>query len=538
MIEKVNVVFLDIDGSQTSAIDAQLFKMNISYVLTSERSVRDLRTRLDGKTVGLLLIGVNDTASDLRQECLSLIAEVRERDNAIPIMVISTVPGEELAVDFIKAGATDFVLSNRLNRLGKVVPGALKDAEEKRHNQKVEDSLLEVLQKHHNDFGSYLNGESLHADVHVGLRVLILEDNKADALLLQGNLREQGFMPVYHVVDSKSDFVDVLKSFSPEVILSDFSLPGFDGVEALSIRNRICPDVPFIFVSGVMNSVFSSESLRAGATNYVAKDNLDQIGEVVRRAMLQVHERELRRAADLQSKRVQAMEQREDFMATLTHDLKNPLVGFDGIFQALLRGAAGDLNDEQRRLIDVCRDSNRELLSMIQHLLEVYRYEKDMETLQLQPVDLAGLVQSTVGVVTAAHGDKKFAVLSAIEDDLPSVMADPFSLTRAVQNLLDNAIKFGQAGEPLKVKLKRGGNSVTLEIENDGAGIPHEDQVHLFDRFWQGSTGRKRLAGTGLGLYLCKRIIDAHNGSIACVSAPGKGAKFVISLPVDPAYAS
>ncbi|CAN5319142.1 PAS domain S-box protein [soil metagenome] len=233
-----------------------------------------------------------------------------------------------------------------------------------------------------------------------------------------------------------------------------------------------------------------------------------------------------RKEQEVESRRAAVAEGREEFMATLTHDLKNPLIGANRLLELLINGALGVVPFEQAEILEQLRHSNLQLLNMIHNLIDVYRYEKDTSRLDLQETDLVGLLEECI---------KQAQLLTSniINSDLPpqsdNILIDPFGIRRVVQNLLSNAVKFSPEGT-ITIRLKIQKNQAVIEVEDHGPGIKPEEQCHLFKRFSQGAAGKRYAGGTGLGLYLCKQIIDAHGGSIECESKL-TGTIFKICLP-------
>ncbi len=238
------------------------------------------------------------------------------------------------------------------------------------------------------------------------------------------------------------------------------------------------------------------------------------------------------RLSEEQSRLLLIMEQREDFMATLTHDLKNPLIGANRILELFAEGSLGSLTAEQSELLLKLRDSNKSLLTLIQNLIEVYRYERDIHTIHFEDTNLGELVSDCVEQVVPIADNRGIAIKCDLPADKDTVLADKSSIRRVLQNLLDNAAKFTPDGGLIKVAVRPGCEQVSVDVENSGPGISPEDAEQLFKRFAQGTAGKKYLPGTGLGLYLCKQIVQAHQGEISCSSRQDVSTIFTVSLPV------
>lgn len=224
------------------------------------------------------------------------------------------------------------------------------------------------------------------------------------------------------------------------------------------------------------------------------------------------------------------LEQREDFIATLTHDLKTPIVGANMVLSALLDETLGPLQPAQEEIIQKLRSSNQALLKMIQKLLEIYRYESGPDSLILDHVSVAMLVRGCVEEMKPLFNSKSLSVHCSVANDLKMV-CDEQAMQRVLMNLLSNAVKFTPEHGTIRIVGHDRTKAVQLCIEDNGSGISPRDLERLFQRFWQGEPGKRYAAGTGLGLYFCNSVVRSHGGSIECESAVGQGTTFTITLP-------
>lgn len=231
------------------------------------------------------------------------------------------------------------------------------------------------------------------------------------------------------------------------------------------------------------------------------------------------------------TERVTVDQQRDDFVATLTHDIKNPLVGTNRVLELFLAGTLGVLDSNQQNIIAQIKDSNKALIEMVENLLKIYKTESQTWSSENQKVDLCEMLERVIkrNEINAQQKECQFNFVKLKEKAL--IDGKNHSIERVVQNLLDNAFKFVEQKGTVEVKLARNNNHYEISVKDNGPGIEIEDQKHLFDRFWQGKPGKKYTHGTGLGLYLCKQIVEAHRGKITCKSTPKKGTTFTVTLP-------
>ncbi len=224
-------------------------------------------------------------------------------------------------------------------------------------------------------------------------------------------------------------------------------------------------------------------------------------------------------------------QQREDFIATLVHDLKTPLIGADRTLECMVNGALGEVDNNQAEVLNMLRRSNQSLLTMVQNLIEVHRYELDKPNLTCENIDCFELVSECVREMSAAAEHKGVCISSSLPFGLGTVYADRLAIRRVFLNLVDNAIKFTGNGGIIKVFGEENDGYVTIHVRDTGIGISEQDQKHIFKRFWQSERGKRTAVGTGLGLYLCHQIVAAHGGQIRVESKENDGTTFSVKLP-------
>jgi signal transduction histidine kinase len=221
--------------------------------------------------------------------------------------------------------------------------------------------------------------------------------------------------------------------------------------------------------------------------------------------------------------------QREDFTAALTHDLKNPLIGCNSILHALLKGNYAE--QEQKHLLNEVIESNNAMLRMIWNMLDTYKYECGSLKPHTLPINLIELLHTSLKEFAYHMSAKRQTCKLDVPIALPKVAGDRIFLRRVFINLMGNAVKFTPDEGNIDVKASFDERFVHLTFEDSGAGIPFQQREHLFEQFWQGDRSEISSIGTGLGLYLSKAIVEAHQGRLECTSAEGAGAAFTVTLP-------
>jgi two-component system, sensor histidine kinase and response regulator len=352
-----------------------------------------------------------------------------------------------------------------------------------------------------------------------GNYILAVDDIPDNLLLVQLALEQEGHQVV--LAHNGEIALRQIKQAPPSLILLDVMMPGMDGYE-VTRRIREDRNIPFIPILLVTAREESSlvEGLDAGADEFVRKPF--QIDE------LQARVRSMLRLKD-------TIEQRENFVSCLTHDLRTPLVAANRMLDLINQQAFGDVTcDQQEAIANIVR-SNDNMLEMLNTLLETHHYELGQKILSFIPVNLQQLISEVVTELEPLATEKGIELQKNLSDEVPEIQGDRLELRRVITNLIGNAIKFTDAGS-VKISLSQNESEVIVQVQDSGIGISPEDQQAVFQRYHQGN---HRRAGKGLGLYLCQQIINAHQGKLTVRSHSGgeassqsnTGTTFTFSIP-------
>ncbi|MBX9689258.1 MAG: PAS domain-containing protein [Candidatus Obscuribacterales bacterium] len=230
--------------------------------------------------------------------------------------------------------------------------------------------------------------------------------------------------------------------------------------------------------------------------------------------------------------RVMLQQQREDFVATLTHDLKTPILAANRAIKLLMEGDFGPVVEAQSKVLSTILQSNSSLYRMVQTLLDVYRYDSGVKNLSSAENDLGATIMSTVAELRTLCDTKGVHLELSLPENPLSISYDAEEIRRVLQNLLDNSVKFTPSGGSIRVKLEAIDGFARVTVQDTGKGISEEDQPKLFQRFWQAASSGRYYASTGLGLYLCRKIVELHGGEISCKSKLAEGSCFFFTLPL------
>ena len=220
---------------------------------------------------------------------------------------------------------------------------------------------------------------------------------------------------------------------------------------------------------------------------------------------------------------------RDDFIATLTHDLRTPLLAAIQTLKFFLDGALGELDERQKNLLSTMQKSNEDLLGLVNALLEVYKYDAEKLVLTKTNFPIYLLVEQVYNELLPLAKSKNIEFKIDCSNKEMIINADRSEIRRVICNLCGNAINYTQESGKVLITLKNEGNDLIFSVSDNGSGIPAEDIPNMFQRFSQG-TSKKRSTGTGLGLYLSRQIIESHGGKIWLESTLNKGSEFSFLL--------
>ncbi|MGM3306716.1 sensor histidine kinase [Anabaena sp. WFMT] len=352
-------------------------------------------------------------------------------------------------------------------------------------------------------------------------KILVVDDSPDNIFLVKTILEAEGY--TVSTAESGAEALAKLQASPSDLVLLDLMMPEMDGYEVTRrIRSEINLQqyIPILLITA-HDSPSVAQGLDLGADDFIRKPvSMDELLARVRSLL------RLKHSID---ERDEIARQRQDFVSRLTHDLRTPLVAADRMLMLLQQGALGQLSPQIQEVIVIMARSNINLLTMVNTLLEVYRFEAGRKTLTFQPVNINQLLKDVSAELTPLAEEKALAInLDFSDDSTPkTVLGDRLELHRLFTNLIGNAIKFTDSGS-ITIRLNYQPEQNVIEVADTGFGIPPEDQPTLFERFRQGNHNR---SGSGLGLYLARRIVEAHEGTIHVASELGQGSVFTICLP-------
>jgi signal transduction histidine kinase len=356
--------------------------------------------------------------------------------------------------------------------------------------------------------------------------ILVVDDSPDNLFLVQTILEEEGYE--ISLAEDGRVALEQIEISAPDLILLDVMMPEMDGFEVTKrIReNRNLPFMPILLITA-FDQPSVVKGLDSGADDFIRKPV--EVDELLARV------RSLLRLKHAIDEREQIARQREDFVSWMTHDLRTPIVAAERMLMLFQQGALGELSPGMQEAITTMARSNRNLLAMVNTLLEVYRYEAGRKTLIFSPINLQEVGEEVIQELSPLADEKKLSLKYQIGENVNTkVVGDRLELHRVFTNLIGNAIKFTDTGS-VEVRLSNSPHGsepyaswLIIEVQDTGPGISPEDQKILFERFRQGSHKR---SGSGLGMHLSRKIVEAHQGTVEVKSELGKGSLFIVRLP-------
>jgi len=370
-------------------------------------------------------------------------------------------------------------------------------------------------------------------NVRPTLRVLLVEDDPADVELVLLALESEGFQVSSDTVQTVDDFTRRVRTGVYDVILADYNLPQWQGMEALEILRKERLDIPLIVVTGYLGEEKAVDCIKRGATDCVLKERLGRLPFSVRRALKEKHLRQRRRQSEEELARkveelARSNQDLEQFAYVASHDLQEPLRMVANYTQLLAERYRGQLDEQADKYIHYAVDGALRMQALVQDLLKFSRLGK--KEMDLRPTELRMVVEQALKNLEAAIQESHAVVRW---NGLPTVHADASQLTLVFQNLMANALKFHGAETPaIQIDAERKDHEWVLTVSDNGIGIPSENWQDIFIIFRRLHT-RTEYSGNGIGLSICKKIIERHGGKIWLEAQANPGCCFKFTLPAE-----
>ena len=370
------------------------------------------------------------------------------------------------------------------------------------------------------------------------LRVLLVEDSESDAALIVRHLNMAGYDVSQKRVETAGQMQAALEKPDWDIVIADYKLPGFDAPTALAILQQTSLDLPFVVVSGHIGEETAVALMKAGAYDYLMKNNLARLAPVVERELGEARMRRERRRGQEELRRsveelARSNAELEQFAYVVSHDLQEPLRMVASYVQLLEERYKGQLDSNAHEFIAYAVDGATRMKRMITDLLTYSRAGKNGK----ETVEVA--CEAALGQACA---DLRASITEAAAEishsPLPTVLGDADQLTHLFQNLIGNAIKFrSQAPPRVHVSAELNGQEWVFSVCDNGIGVDPQFADRIFLVF-QRLHAREDYPGTGIGLAIARKIVERQGGRIWVESEPEKGATFHFTVPAHAPEAS
>ena len=385
-----------------------------------------------------------------------------------------------------------------------------------------------------------------------GLRILLVEDNADHALLAKNAiLASKDRSYTVELCGSVEEAMEKVKDslINLNMIISDYNLPGKNGLEFLEWLNEQQIDIPFVIMTGMGDQKTAVKAMQFGVYNYIVKDDvyLSVLPHVVDETFIKYlsdkekerYEQEIRAknvALEKVNRELKKLDQlKSDFIASVSHDIRTPLNSVQESIALILDGIVNTGEEKGKNVLEIAKRSISRLTVMINDLLDFSKLEAGKMRVHIEPCDIQVLIDEVLGSLKSLAEKKKIKLHFEPIEGFSKVPCDAERMIQVLTNLVGNAIKFTPESGTVSVCLEKALNEqIHIIVSDTGIGIAKEDLARVFERFEQvkGSNSREH-KGTGLGLSICKELVKLHGGDVWAESELGKGSRFIVSIPLN-----
>ncbi len=365
------------------------------------------------------------------------------------------------------------------------------------------------------------------------LRVLHIEDEENESQLVRSELRKVSSQLQLQRVCAENEFLDALNRQTWDLILFDFHSKCISAREGLRHVKNTTGDLPFILISGPIGEETVAALMKEGADDFILKGKYTRLEAIVNRIIM---DRDIRmKAQKAQRKAFEAFAAREQMLAIVSHDIKNPLSAIHLEAQMLMRTVdrygKSVMGEEVKIQAGRILKTAERMKVLIVDLLERNKSQDGLKSLQRTDVDPVELFYESLDNVRPLIQEKNIELKFSSKENIPPLNLDRNKMYQVFSNLLSNAIKVTPARGEIFFDLDWDDDKFSFSLTDTGRGLPSGEEEKVFDKYWTGKSSKG--SGTGLGLFICRSIIEAHGGTISCGNFPGKGASFIFTIPRD-----
>jgi len=321
--------------------------------------------------------------------------------------------------------------------------------------------------------------------------------------------------------------VQMVEEFRPDLIFVDLKMPGISGFEVIEKIQAIDPAIVTIVITGFATIGSAVEAMQKGAFDFLPKPFTPAELRLITSRGLEKRKLVLETLALRHQKELL----REHFAAIVSHELKSPLAAVQQYLFVLSGELSEQLTEDQQRRFGRIQARIDDLMNLIHTWLRAISVDLNTIKENFKPTSIPVVISKAVESVEPHAVRKDISIKSTIAEDVPLVDGDEGTLVEAIVNIVGNAIKYSPSGSLVEISVSFIDDQVFLRIQDNGIGISAEDLPFIFEDFYTSSDENKAERGSGVGLALTRRILEAHNGSISVESELGQGSAFEMFLP-------
>ncbi len=356
--------------------------------------------------------------------------------------------------------------------------------------------------------------------------ILVIDDEESMRDSCSMILAKDGFRS--ETAENGTVGLEKIQSLNPDLVLIDLKMPGISGFEVLEKAKEFDPNIIAIVITGYATVESAVEAMKKGAYDFLPKPfTPDQLRLIIKRGL---ERRRLIQETESLRREKKLME--ENFITMVSHQLRSPLGTIAQYFEVILGGMVGDIEPRQEEMLLKARDRLEKLMELINDWLDLAQMNKGQIVDKLKSLSLKNMLGNLVEFFLPSAQKEGVTLEFVPYSGCDLVEGDEEKLAQVFSNLIANAIKYNRPNGSIKVALKEREDSIAIDIEDSGIGIPEEHLPYIFDQFYRVKTNDgKKSKGTGLGLSIAKKIVEVHGGTIQVKSEPGKGSTFTVCLP-------
>ncbi len=318
---------------------------------------------------------------------------------------------------------------------------------------------------------------------------------------------------------SGDEALEMVNNEQFHIVITDLKMPGTGGMEVLKTLKKEKPGITVIIFTGYATVETAREALKNGAFDYIPKPfTPEELRDIVDNA--------------IKSRESESDTQMLDLMAIVSHELKSPVSVVHTTAETLYKGYFGNLDPQQQKTIETILRNCEYLEDIIRNYIDLSKMEiDDMKSFQKRINLIADVIDPIIKIPEHVKNNKNIRINTDFEVE-PEVYGDENLLKIVVTNYVNNAIKYGKPDTEVIIRVTQEGDSFIFSVNNEGVGIPAEDMDKLFNKFSRlKQKGTEGVKGSGLGLYICRKIIEKHKGEVWAESEYGEWVTFYFSLP-------